>query len=68
MVLAALPFGAGASVVGELRDALEGKALIDCSNPVGPGFRLLDFDCNHMVPYAKPDEVAALTRELLEAR
>ena len=31
-------------------------------------FRLLDFDCNHMVPYAKPDEVAELTRELLEAR
>ena len=35
---------------------------------LGPDFELLDFDCNHMVPYAKPDEVAALTRELLEAR
>ena len=35
---------------------------------LGSDFRLLDFDCNHMVPYAKPDEVAALTRELLEAR
>lgn len=41
VVLAALPFGAGAEVVRELRAALEGKALVDCSNPVGPGFRLL---------------------------
>jgi len=31
-------------------------------------FALLDFECNHMVPYAKPAEVAALTRKLLEAR
>ncbi|GAA2991116.1 NAD(P)-binding domain-containing protein [Streptomyces drozdowiczii] len=44
VVLAALPFDAGAEVVGELRTALEGKALIDCSNPVGPGFRLLTRD------------------------
>ena len=35
---------------------------------LGANYRLLNFDCNHMVPYAKPDEVAALTRELLEAR
>ena len=35
---------------------------------LGSDFRLLDFDCNHMVPYARPAEVAALTRELLEAR
>jgi len=35
---------------------------------LGSDFRLLDFDCNHMVPYAKPDEVAALTRELLGGR
>jgi lipase len=35
---------------------------------LGPDFRLLDFDCNHMVPYAKPDEVATLTRELLGTR
>ncbi|SPF05690.1 NADPH-dependent F420 reductase [Streptomyces sp. MA5143a] len=41
VVLAALPFGAGASVARELRAALRGKVLIDCSNPVGPGFRLL---------------------------
>ncbi|MER6559263.1 NAD(P)-binding domain-containing protein [Streptomyces sp. NPDC001027] len=40
-VLAALPFGAGAEVARELRAALEGKVLLDCSNPVGPGFRLL---------------------------
>ncbi|MFD5300200.1 NADPH-dependent F420 reductase [Streptomyces mutabilis] len=41
VVLAALPFGAGASVARELRAVLDGKVLIDCSNPVGPGFRLL---------------------------
>ncbi|MET7639472.1 NAD(P)-binding domain-containing protein [Streptomyces sp. NPDC005438] len=40
-VLAALPFGAGAEVVRDLRPALEGRVLVDCSNPVGPGFRLL---------------------------
>ncbi|MFJ9737014.1 NADPH-dependent F420 reductase [Streptomyces sp. NPDC101166] len=41
VVLAALPFGAGTSVVRELRAVLDGKVLIDCSNPVGPGFQLL---------------------------
>ncbi|MBA9049863.1 MULTISPECIES: NADPH-dependent F420 reductase [Streptomyces] len=41
VVLVALPFGAGASVVRELRAVLDGKVLLDCSNPVGPGFRLL---------------------------
>ncbi|MFF4357472.1 NADPH-dependent F420 reductase [Streptomyces sp. NPDC001604] len=41
VVLAALPFGSGTTVVRELRAAVEGKALLDCSNPVGPGFRLL---------------------------
>jgi lipase len=35
---------------------------------LGAGFRLLDFDCNHMVPCAKPDEVAALVREQLQGR
>ncbi|MFF9343413.1 MULTISPECIES: NADPH-dependent F420 reductase [unclassified Streptomyces] len=41
VVLVALPFGAGAEAVRELRPALAGKVLIDCSNPLGPGFRLL---------------------------
>ncbi|MFF4531381.1 NADPH-dependent F420 reductase [Streptomyces sp. NPDC001407] len=41
VVLAALPYGAGADVVKELHAALSGKALLDCANPVGPGFRLL---------------------------
>ncbi|MEU5256243.1 NADPH-dependent F420 reductase [Streptomyces longwoodensis] len=41
VVLAALPFGAGTGVVRELRAVLDGKVLIDCCNPVGPGFRLL---------------------------
>jgi lipase len=34
---------------------------------LGPDFQLLDFDCNHMLPYAKPAEVVALIRDLLEA-
>lgn len=41
VVLAALPYGVGADIVREHRSALEGKVLLDCSNPVGPGFRLL---------------------------
>jgi predicted dinucleotide-binding enzyme len=41
VVLAALPYGAGVEVAGKLRADLEGKVLVDCSNPVGPGFRLL---------------------------
>ncbi|WP_216586877.1 NADPH-dependent F420 reductase [Streptomyces brasiliscabiei] len=41
VVLTALPFGGGTDVVRELRAILSGKVLIDCSNPVGPGFRLL---------------------------
>ncbi|WP_405802195.1 NADPH-dependent F420 reductase [Streptomyces sp. NBC_01506] len=41
VVLAALPFGVGADVARGLRAPLDGKVLLDCSNPVGPGFRLL---------------------------
>ncbi|MEV0529198.1 NAD(P)-binding domain-containing protein [Streptomyces sp. NPDC050439] len=40
-VLLAVPYAAGASVAGELQVALRGRVLIDCSNPVGPGFVLL---------------------------
>lgn len=41
VVLAALPYGAGAETVAALRTELDGKVLLDCSNPVGPGFLLL---------------------------
>ncbi len=41
VVLAALPYGAGADVVRELQPELKDKVLLDCANPVGPGFRLL---------------------------
>ncbi|MEJ8640776.1 NAD(P)-binding domain-containing protein [Streptomyces sp. MS1.HAVA.3] len=41
VVLAALPYGAGEDVVRELQSALKEKVLLDCANPVGPGFRLL---------------------------
>ena len=35
---------------------------------VGSDFEVLNFECNHMVPYARPTEVAALARELIEDR
>ncbi|MBQ0867555.1 NADPH-dependent F420 reductase [Streptomyces smyrnaeus] len=44
VVLAALPYGAGQEVAEELRAALDGKVLLDCSNPVGPEFGLLTGD------------------------
>jgi lipase len=34
---------------------------------LGSDFELLNFECNHMVPGAKPTEVAALIRKQLEA-
>ena len=41
VVLVALSFAAGVNVAQKPRAALDGKVLLDCSNPVGPGFRLL---------------------------
>ena len=35
---------------------------------LGADFELLTFECNHMVPGAKPTEVAALIRKQLQAR
>jgi lipase len=35
---------------------------------LGSDFELLDFECGHMVPHAKPTEVAALIRKLLVVR
>jgi lipase len=43
------------------------RLIAGLSDRLGADFELLDFDCNHMVPYAKPDEVAALVRKLVEA-
>lgn len=39
-VLLAVPYTAAVEVVSGLADALAGRALVDCTNPVGPGFRL----------------------------
>ncbi|MFF0394115.1 NADPH-dependent F420 reductase [Kitasatospora sp. NPDC004615] len=58
VVLAALPYGAGTGVVRELRDALAGRTLIDCANPVGPGFQLLTGQgpsAAHQLAEAAPD-------------
>ncbi|GGS11374.1 NADP oxidoreductase [Streptomyces aureoverticillatus] len=40
-VLCALPYEAGAEVVGGLEAALRGRVLVDCGNPLGEGFALL---------------------------
>jgi lipase len=34
---------------------------------LGPDFELLVYECDHMVPHAKPNEVAALIRKLIKA-
>jgi lipase len=46
-----------------------GDALIDgLRDRAGARFRLVDFDCNHMVPHAKPAETARIIRDHLERR
>ena len=45
-----------------------GQLVAEFQAQLGSDFRLLDFDCNHMVPFAKPVEVAALVRTHLESR
>lgn len=47
-------------VTGTLIDGLRNRA--------GSGFRLVDFDCDHMVPQAKPAETARIIRDHLEMR
>jgi lipase len=43
------------------------NALIDgLSAALGAAFNLIDVDCNHMVPLARPDETAAAVRERLQ--
>lgn len=42
------------------------QLLLELQERLGADFALLDFACDHMVPHAKPDEVAALIRQHLE--
>ncbi len=35
---------------------------------LGDDFELLDYDCDHMVPHAKPDDIAELVRKRLDTR
>jgi predicted dinucleotide-binding enzyme len=39
LVFLATPYAANQQVLTELKDALRGKVLVDCTNPVGPGLR-----------------------------
>ncbi|MFD8545529.1 NADPH-dependent F420 reductase [Streptomyces sp. NPDC059649] len=41
VVLVALPYGVGVDIAKGLQAALSGRVLLDCANPVGPGFQLL---------------------------
>lgn len=42
-------------------------ALIDgLRERLGEDFELLDYECDHMVPHAKPEDVAALVRKRLQ--
>jgi lipase len=46
-----------------------GRELIDgLANRLGADFTLVDFDCQHMVAQAKPDETAAVIRDHLGRR
>lgn len=45
-------------VSAELIDALSGR--------LGADFTLVDVECQHMVPHAKPAETAKVIRDLLE--
>jgi lipase len=44
------------------------QLVVGLQQRLGPDFQFLEFECNHMVPYAKHTEVAALVREQLEGR
>jgi lipase len=44
------------------------QLIVRLQRRLGSDFQLLDFECNHMVPYAKQAQVAALVREHLEGR
>lgn len=44
------------------------QLVVALQQRLGADFQLLDFECNHMVPYAKPTEVAGVIRKHLETR
>jgi lipase len=65
------PAGTRTTLVRALRTSppyVSDQLIAGLQERLGSEFRLLDFDCNHMVPYARPTEVAALARELIEDR
>jgi lipase len=43
------------------------ELVVSLQDRLGPDFELLDFECDHMVPHAKPVEIAALIRKQLAA-
>ena len=45
-----------------------GQLVAGLQQRLGSDFQLLDFECNHMVPYAKHAQVAELVRKQLEGR
>jgi lipase len=60
------PKGIGTTLVRAARTSppfVADQLIANLRDWLGPDFRLLDFDCKHMVAQAKPAEVAALIRE-----
>ena len=44
------------------------RLIAGLRDQLGDDFQLLDYECDHMVPHAKPDDVAALVRKLVKPR
>ncbi|WP_116645900.1 alpha/beta fold hydrolase [Mycobacterium kubicae] len=62
------PAGIPTTVVRAIRSETQyvsDRLIAGLRERLGPDLELLDFECNHMVPLAKPAEVAALVREHL---
>jgi lipase len=60
------PNGIGTTLVRAARTSppyVNDRLIAGLGERLGADFRLIDFDCNHMVAEAKPAEVAALIRE-----
>ena len=47
------------------RPYVAGESIEGLKTSLGPDFTLVDLDCDHMVPLARPDETAAAVRKLL---
>ena len=66
--IAVPPVGTSTTVVRALKTRppyVSEHLVTTLSTQLGPDFKLVDFDCDHMVPQSRPAETAALIRELV---